>query len=241
MEITQYIVLAQKLGTPYVRVLADLHPEAEGEVDDNYVADVLHVLGVIAEGFGVTLLVETNGVYADTKRLRKLLDTVNCKGVAALWDMHHPYRYMGESPAETVQNLGDYIRHVHVKDSKIVNGALEYRMMGDGDLPLHQMFDALLGIGYEGYIVPRVGQALVAGAFGRRRRLPALCRLHARLPRRAPRRSAAAEEPHRHRRIRLAEGDADRPDLPGRARQDGREIPGPAVLPLHGARLCAHL
>ena len=59
---------------------------------------------------------------------------------------------MGESPAETVQNLGGYIRHVHVKDSKIVNGALEYRMMGDGDLPLHQMFDALLGIGYEGYI-----------------------------------------------------------------------------------------
>ena len=29
VEITQYIVLAQKLGTPYVRVLADLHPEAE--------------------------------------------------------------------------------------------------------------------------------------------------------------------------------------------------------------------
>ena len=81
--------------------------------------------------------------------------------------MHHPYRYMGESPAETVQNLGGYIRHVHVKDSKIVNGALEYRMMGDGDLPLHQMFDALLGIGYELHL-PRVGQALVAGAFGRR-------------------------------------------------------------------------
>lgn len=152
VEITQYIVLAQKLGTPYIRVLGDLHPEAEGEVDDNYVADVLHVLGVIAEGFGVTLLVETNGVYADTKRLRKLLDTVNCKGVAALWDMHHPYRYMGEAPEETVQNLGGYIRHVHVKDSAVVNGALEYRMLGDGDLPLHQMFDALLGIGYEGYV-----------------------------------------------------------------------------------------
>ena len=25
-------------------------------------------------------------------------------------------------------------------------------MLGDGDLPLHQMFDALLGIGYEGYV-----------------------------------------------------------------------------------------
>ena len=33
-EITQYIVLAKKLGTPYIRVLGDLHPQPEGEVDD---------------------------------------------------------------------------------------------------------------------------------------------------------------------------------------------------------------
>lgn len=152
VEITQYIVLAQKLGTPYIRVLGDSLPEATGDVDDAYVADVLHVLGVIAEGFGVTLLVETNGVYADTKRLKALLDAVNSPYVAALWDMHHPYRYMGESPEETVQNLGNLIRHVHVKDSVLLDGALEYRLMGDGDLPVREMFDALLGAGFDGFV-----------------------------------------------------------------------------------------
>lgn len=151
-EITQYIVLAQKLGTPYIRVLGDLEPQPQGEVDDSYVADVLRVLGTIAEGFGVCLLVETNGVYADTKRLKKLLDTVNSKGVAALWDMHHPCRYMGESPKETVENLGSYIKYVHTKDSVMKEGKCEYRFMGQGDLPIEEGLDALKAIGYEGYI-----------------------------------------------------------------------------------------
>ena len=97
-EIVQYIVLAKKLGTPYIRVLGDRYPQPEGEVDDAFVVDALKLLGVIAQGFNVCLLVETNGVYSDTKRLRELLDKVNMPSVAALWDMHHPYRYAGEAP-----------------------------------------------------------------------------------------------------------------------------------------------
>ena len=125
-EITQYIVLAKKLGTPYIRVLGDLHPQPEGEVDDEFVVSTLKLLGTIAQGFGVCLLVETNGVYADTKRLRALLDKVGMPSVAALWDMHHPYRYAGESARQTVENLGSYIKYVHVKDSIVKDGKCEY-------------------------------------------------------------------------------------------------------------------
>ena len=151
-EITQYIVLAKKLGTPYIRVLGDLHPQPEGEVDDEFVVSTLKLLGTIAQGFGVCLLVETNGVYADTKRLRALLDKVGMPSVAALWDMHHPYRYAGESARQTVENLGSYIKYVHVKDSIVKDGKCEYRMMGEGDLPILEMLDELVGIGYDGYI-----------------------------------------------------------------------------------------
>ena len=151
-EITQYVVLAKKLGTPYIRVLGDLHPAPEGEVDDEFVCSCLKLLGTIAQGFGVTLLVETNGVYADTQRLRALLDKVAMPSVAALWDMHHPYRWAGESPAQTVENLGDYIKYVHVKDSVVKDGQVEYRMMGQGDLPITEMLDQLFASGYDGYI-----------------------------------------------------------------------------------------
>ena len=59
-----------------------------------------------AEKHDVILLVETNGVYADTNRLADLLNDIASDNVAALWDVHHPYRYFGESAETTLTNLG---------------------------------------------------------------------------------------------------------------------------------------
>ncbi len=151
-EISSYINLAVKLKTPFIRILGDREPMPVDEVDDSYVAEVLVKLADIAKDKGVTLLVETNGVYADTKRLKALLDKVDRIEIAALWDMHHPYRYANENPDETVENLGAYIKYCHVKDSVMVDGKAEYKLMGEGDMPLSEMFDALGKIGYDGYI-----------------------------------------------------------------------------------------
>ncbi|MGE5582984.1 MAG: AMP-binding protein [Bacillota bacterium] len=151
-EIMQYITLAAKLGTPYIRILADLEPQPEGDVDDGVVLAALKRLIPVAEENGVTLLVETNGVYSDTARLCKLLDQAASDAVAALWDIHHPYRYAGETPGKTVQNLGAYIKYVHAKDSVMENGKVQYRMMGEGDLPIDDIMLALRSIKYEGYI-----------------------------------------------------------------------------------------
>ncbi|HZK57344.1 MAG TPA: AMP-binding protein [Clostridia bacterium] len=151
-EIVEYILLASKLGTPYIRILADLEPHTTGEVDDNVILSALERLIPLAEEKGVTLLVETNGVYADTARLCKLLDNISSDAVAALWDINHPYRFVGETPEQTVQNLGAYIKHVHVKDSIMENGTVKYQMMGEGDLPIDEVMMALRSINYEGYL-----------------------------------------------------------------------------------------
>lgn len=151
-EIVQYIMLASRLGTPYIRILADLEPHVTDEVDDEVVLAALKRLIPLAEEKGVTLLVETNGVYADTMRLRELLDRIESDAVAALWDMHHPYRFAGETPGQTVHNLGAYIKYVHVKDSVARDGKIQYRLMGEGDLPISDMMSALRSINYAGYI-----------------------------------------------------------------------------------------
>lgn len=152
-EIQEYVDLAEKLGTPYVRVLADKNPAPEGEVDDEVVIAGLKKIAAVAEKTAVEIIVETNGVYADTKRLRKVLDAVNSRSVAALWDINHPYRFMNEAPEETVINLGQYIKYIHVKDS-VVNedGSLGYKMMGEGTMPLDDIFRVLTERGYDGYI-----------------------------------------------------------------------------------------
>lgn len=151
-EIVEYIELAAKVGTPYIRILADLAAAPNGEVDDALVLSQLRELAPIAESRGVTLLVETNGVYTDTARLRSLLEHTASDNVAALWDFHHPYRFGGESPEQTVTNLGAFIKYVHIKDSVMDDGKLTYRLMGEGDLPVDGMMLALRSINYEGFI-----------------------------------------------------------------------------------------
>lgn len=151
-EIVQYIELASKLGTPYIRILADLEPQPDGEVDDEAVLAALRRLIPIAEEKGVTLLIETNGVYTDTKRLSELLANAASDAVGALWDVHHPYRFAGESPDTTVKNLGAYIKYVHVKDSVMQDDKVSYRLMGEGDLPMDGFMMALRSINYDGYI-----------------------------------------------------------------------------------------
>lgn len=151
-EIREYIELAAKLGTPYVRVLADLKPRPEGEVDDGVVLNTLKKIIPEAEEKGVTLLVESNGVYSDTARLAKLLTSVGSDAVAALWDVHHTCRFGGETPEQTVQNLGAYIKYIHIKDSLVEDGKISYRMVGEGDLPIDGIMLALRSINYDGYV-----------------------------------------------------------------------------------------
>ena len=99
-ELKEYIDLAEKLGARYIRVLGDLNAEADAEVDDEAVLCGMRSVLPYAEEHGVTLLLETNGVYADTARLASLLNELASDAVGALWDLHHPYRYRGEK-AET--------------------------------------------------------------------------------------------------------------------------------------------
>ncbi len=102
-----------------------------------------------AEALGVTLLLKTTGIYADTARLRQMLDSFASDYLAALWDMHHPFRDMGESGDTTIKNLGNYVRHVHLRDS---DGAGRYQLIGEGSLPIDDMMRALSSVNYDGFI-----------------------------------------------------------------------------------------
>ncbi len=151
-EITEYMKVASTLGASYIRILADRTPAPMGEVDDELVIEEIKKLIPFARENNIILLVETNGVYADTKRLKKLLDKVNDNSVQALWDTHHPYRFFGEQPSQTIENIGEYIRYTHIKDSVIENGEVKYKMMGKGDIPVMDIINALKTINYNGYM-----------------------------------------------------------------------------------------
>ncbi|MBO7376846.1 MAG: AMP-binding protein, partial [Clostridia bacterium] len=146
-EISECISTAVKLRCGFVRIRAG----AEGE-DDTVAALIKRVLP-IAEADRVTVLLETAGVYSDTARLSALLGRFASDSLGALWDMHNPYRFSGESAEDVIEHLGAHIKHVHIRDSAVTGGGeIQYRLIGEGDLPVSEMIDALRSVGYAGFI-----------------------------------------------------------------------------------------
>lgn len=151
-EIKAYVRLAEKLSAPYVRVMATAPvPQPVGTVDEGYVRSRAVELGHYAMEHGVKVLIETHGVWSDSERLARLLSTVSCEGVGALWDVHHPYRFMHEKPETTFQNLRPWLCHTHFKDSAATDEGYRYTLPGFGDVPLGDIVRVLKEGGYQGF------------------------------------------------------------------------------------------
>ena len=136
------IEVAGNTHVPYVAAVA--LTDNESQVRQNLTALLRD-----ARANGVTLLLKSSGIYADTARLRRLLDEFACDELAVLWDVHHPFRDFGESADTTIKNLGDYVRHVHLRDSDDTGA---YQLIGEGSLPIADFMRALSSVNYHGYL-----------------------------------------------------------------------------------------
>ena len=117
--------------------------------DEETVRKHLQALLPKAEELKVTVLLKTSGIYADTARMRQMMDSFASDQLAALWDVHHPYRDKGESGDATIKNLGYYVRHVHLRDSDDTGA---YQLIGEGSMPIAEMMRALSSVNYDGFI-----------------------------------------------------------------------------------------
>jgi Sugar phosphate isomerases/epimerases len=152
-EIKDYVMLADKLGSSYVRIMGESTPEPViSNPDMSATAVHLQQLCDFAAKFDISLLVETNGYLADSGKIGQLMEMIDRPNTGILWDIHHTVRFFGEAPADTVANIGKYIKHVHVKDSvRGRNGLITYMLTGYGDIPVEEAVSELNGIGYDGF------------------------------------------------------------------------------------------
>ncbi len=141
-KLAQYIEYAECFRIPYVSF------RFSREAEDTE-RETLKRLMEKAENCGTALLVKTNGAYSDTEKLCRLLDTFADDGLAALWDIYHTFADGQESPAATVDHLGAYIRHVHVRDA---DKGGDYTAVGEGVLPIDDIMRALSSVDYDGYL-----------------------------------------------------------------------------------------
>ena len=146
-QLKDAIRFAQKMRIPSVSVFARACENAK----ENVCACLEEVLP-LAEETGVTVLVETAGLYADTALLRDVMESFASDSLAALWDFHATFFEGGEDNQTSIRNLGAYVRHVHIKDSCMENGERHYCLLGEGELPLKYMLSSLDCINYNGFL-----------------------------------------------------------------------------------------
>lgn len=150
-ETIDYINLASSLGTPYIRLLCTNVAGLDGG-DYELAKRTYRNICAMAADYNVTPLIETNGMFCDTALVARFIKEVDHPNSGVLWDIHHPYRFNGESISTTMANIGDVIKYVHIKDSIRDGDKVIYKMLGYGDLPIKEAMDSLKAINYDGYV-----------------------------------------------------------------------------------------
>ncbi|ARK10640.1 sugar phosphate isomerase/epimerase family protein [Fibrella sp. ES10-3-2-2] len=148
----RFIDLAHQLDCPFVRVFPDSLPTDQNRDDTlRLISDGLLELGTYAKGSSVTVLLESHGELTRSNMLVQIMQAAEHPNVGLIWDIVNMWADASEAPAAVYQKLKPYIRHVHVKDVRIVAGKHQYVQIGQGEAPLRAAIDALKAGSYDGY------------------------------------------------------------------------------------------
>ncbi len=151
-EAKAYLDLAYKLGTPYVRVMITPVPQPTDDASLDTARAAYEGLCAYGQDKGVTPLIETNGPLAASAVMKEFMAGIESENKGVLWDIHHPFRYFNERPEDTYAQIGEYVRYLHVKDSVMADDAVQYRMMGYGDIPVLDTLKVLHKNGFDGFV-----------------------------------------------------------------------------------------
>ena len=148
-EILRCLSIAAPLGISMLRLRTDSKDEGTAR---EQTARLIEAVLPIAEEQGVTILLETSGVFAKTDVLRDILEQFASDRLAALWEVAEAYLVGGEDSETVVKNLGAYIRHVHFSDVSREGETYAHVLMGEGEVPFPSVMRALRSVNYDGFL-----------------------------------------------------------------------------------------
>lgn len=153
-ELHEYGKLCQAFNTPYIRVFGGVIGDTPRKKALDIVESNVKQMLEVARLYGVTLILETHDDWTHCEYVAEVLKRADSEHLQVLWDVHHPFRTVGEKPETTWDMLGKHIKYTHWKDSFIKKDAkrgYQLCLMGEGDIPLKQIYDLLIERKYDGY------------------------------------------------------------------------------------------
>lgn len=156
-NLERIIAIADIVGTRRVRIFSFYPPDISTNAHyDQHLAEAterLARLATVAEAAGVQLLLENEKhIVGDTiARCHALLTGVNSPALVFAWDPAN-FVQVGETgiTERAWPRLGPYTGYVHIKDSRLADGAVQPAGQGDGQVGL--LLGHLRNAGYQGFL-----------------------------------------------------------------------------------------
>lgn len=145
------VLIAHDLGAPGIRVyggrVVDTVNAAASRIKES-----LNKLVDFAEKNGVVIMLETHDDWVRAANLRLLLNGLD-ERIGIVYDFANVFA-AGERHEDVFALIRGRVRHVHVKNFKIVNGKIRYTRPDDpeGKVPIKSVIDDLKAAGYSGYL-----------------------------------------------------------------------------------------
>ncbi len=151
-EADEYIRLCELSGASYIRVFGGFANNVNIENREEaavYAGAFLEKL--CSRAPEIIFLVETHDDWTSSEALALLLSSCTAENKGAIWDIHHPHRIHGETPEESWDNLGPWVRYTHFKDSYTDEEGNHLCPVGRGTIPVKETAVLLSEKGYDGY------------------------------------------------------------------------------------------
>jgi sugar phosphate isomerase/epimerase len=149
-ELKRYLDLAAEIGAGHVRVFLGELPAGE-----SLAAAYPRILACLEEGLqhaggsGVMIAVEPHDDFVRTTSILPILQQIDHPSLGVVWDFGNAY-FAGEEPEMGIHVLKGRIAYVQLKDGRRRGKGWQLCPVGQGEVPLHKIFDLLRGSGYAG-------------------------------------------------------------------------------------------
>lgn len=148
----RFLDLAAAINCPNVRVFPNKYPKDQTKQQTmDLITQGLLELADYAKGMKQKVLMETHGEVVHYAELESIMKTANHPQVGLIWDIANMWLDTGEDPKQVYAALKPYIHHTHIKDAAKKDGKLDFRLLGEGEVPIYQGMELLIRDGYKGY------------------------------------------------------------------------------------------
>jgi len=145
-ELEQYLGMADSWEAPVVRVFP-----GDGTPDE--LRRGVQLAARAATEFHAAIGIETHDGYTAAAVLGPLVRELEGAQLGVVWDMLHTHR-AGEAPAAVLDQLGDRLLGVHIKDARPHGeGGWQLVPLGEGEVPVGAGINELARRSYAGWLI----------------------------------------------------------------------------------------